>query len=75
MKIFYAWAAFVLVILFVYLFYALPPLNTAKASELWGQQNKWMWYLQFCAVHFLYAALVIAVGGGIIALIKKFVID
>lgn len=72
MKIFYIWAAFVLIILGVYLFYALPPFNTAKAAELWGAENKWTWYLQFCAIHFLYAAIIIAIGGGLIALFKRF---
>lgn len=72
MKAFYIWSIFVLVIFSIYLFYALPPLNTAKASELWGEQNKWVWYAQFCALHLLYAAIVIAIGGGVIALIKRF---
>lgn len=72
MKIFYIWSAFILVVLGIYLFYALPPLNAAKAAELWGAENKWVWYLKLCAIHFLYASLVIALGGGVIALVKRF---
>lgn len=71
MKIFYKWAAFVFIILSVYLFYALPPFNSAKAVELWGVENKWTWYMKFCALHFLYASVVIAIGGGVIVLAKR----
>lgn len=72
MKIFYIWTAFVLIILGVYLFYALPPLNSAKGAELWGAENKWVWYFKFCALNFLYASVVVAAGGAVMALLKRF---
>jgi hypothetical protein len=45
------WSAFVLMVFLIYVGYAFPLLNVAKAAELWGAQNKWTWYAIFCLKH------------------------
>jgi hypothetical protein len=68
MKLFCYWAFLILVVLVIYLAFAAPPFNEAKAAELWGAQNKWAWYAQFCALHALYALIPLLTGGGAIYL-------
>lgn len=71
MRLFCVFSAFVLLMFVVYTAYAIPFLNEGKADELWGEQNKWAWYAQFCAFHFAYALLPISIAGVITFVLKR----
>ena len=73
MKLFYILIAIVITLYLIYIGYVFPSLNSAKSAELWGDENKWLWYAKFCFAYLLYSLIPIVAGGIVIHLWQRYV--